>query len=173
MTEEVDPAAFRQWMGRWATGVSVVTAREADRDFGLTVNAFLSVSLDPPTVLVSLGEEAYTTPVVLRTGRFAVNVLRADQERLSRHFAQVGGGDSKFSAVALHRRAEGLALLDGTLGAITCSVSAEHPAGDHRLVLGVVRALESGPEGLPLLFYRGHYGESDGSGGLRLPSPGR
>lgn len=173
MTLGVDPAAFRQWMGRWATGVSIVTAREGDRDYGLTANAFLSVSLDPPTILVSLGEEANTTPVIARTRRFAVNLLRAEQEALSRHFAVVGTHDTKFTGVDLHRSAEGLALLDGTLGAITCSVSAEYPVADHRLVLGHVQSMESGAEGLPLLFFLGRYGETDGAGGVRLPPTDR
>jgi 3-hydroxy-9,10-secoandrosta-1,3,5(10)-triene-9,17-dione monooxygenase reductase component len=171
MSLKVESAAFRHWMGRWATGVSVVTAREGERDFGLTVNAFLSISLDPPTILVSLSEDANTTSVVLRTRRFAVNPLRADQEAVSRRFAQVGATDTKFDAVRLHRGPDGLALLDGTLGAITCVVSREHKAWDHRLVLGEVISLETGADGLPLLFYRGRYGETDGSGGVRLPPP--
>ena len=75
-------------MSRWATGVSVVTARDGSADAGLTVNAFLSVSLHPPTVLVSLTQDADTTPVIERTGPFAVNFLAADQRALSERFAR-------------------------------------------------------------------------------------
>lgn len=171
MSGAVDPAAFRRWMGHWSTGVCVVTAREGERDFGLTVNAFLSVSLEPPTVLVSLGEEANTTPVILRTRRFAVNLLRADQSALSRRFSQVGAVDTKFDGVALHRGPDGLAWLDGSLGALACRVSAEHSAGDHRLILGEVVGMEAGAEGLPLLFFRGRYGEAEGNDRVRLAPP--
>lgn len=171
MSADVEPPAFRRWMGRWPTGVSVVTAREGERDFGLTVNAFLSVSLDPPTVLVSLTEDANSTPVILRTGRFAVNLLRADQESLSRRFAQVATTDTKFEGVMLHRDPNGLAWLDGTLGAISCTVTADHRAGDHRLILGKVVALESGSDGLPLIFYRGRYAEPESTERVHLPPP--
>ncbi len=173
MSPAVDPVAFRRWMGRWATGVSVVTTREGERDFGLTVNAFLSISLDPPTILVSLSEDANTTPVILRTRRFAVSLLRADQEAVSRRFAQVGATDTKFDGIGIHRGPDGLALIDGTLGALTCVVSTDHLAGDHRLVVGEVVALEVAADGLPLIFYRSRYGEAEGSGGVRLPPPTR
>lgn len=169
MTTPPPSAEFRRFMGRWATGVSVVTAREGEHDHGLTVNAFLSVSLDPPTVLVSLGEEANTTPVVLMTRRFAVNVLRHDQEALSRRFAQVGPIDTKFEKLPLHRNEDGIALLDGTLGALSCEVVETHRVHDHHLIVGRVLSIEAGPDGLPLLFYRGRYGEANAPGAVRLP----
>ncbi|HXQ79552.1 MAG TPA: flavin reductase family protein, partial [Thermoplasmata archaeon] len=84
---KVDGSEFRNVMARWATGVSVVTARDGPLDAGLTVNAFLSVSLAPPSVLVSLTEDSDTTPVIERTGLFAVNFLAADQRALSERFA--------------------------------------------------------------------------------------
>ena len=161
--------ALREWMRRWATGVAVVTAREGERDFGLTVNAFLSVSLNPPTVLVSLGEEANTTPVISRTKHFAINVLRADQANLSRRFAQPDPSRVKFDGVGLQRGPYGLALLDGTLGSLVCQVSAEYAAGDHRLVLGTVVAFEKGHGRLPLIFFGGGYGEAGERGAVHLP----
>lgn len=169
MSPTVDPAEFRRFMGRWATGVSVVTAHEAGKDFGLTVNAFLSVSLDPPTVLVSLGEEANTTPVVSRRRRFAVSLLRADQEPLSHRFARADVAPSKFEGVPIHRWEDGTAVLDGTLGALLCRVREEYRAGDHRLFLADVEAMETGSEGLPLLFYRGKYGRAQGPTTVDLP----
>src|SRR5271157_5401314 len=125
-------------MGRWSTGVSVVTARDGAIDAGLTVNAFLSVSLNPPSVLVSLTMDADTTPVIERTGRFAVNFLAADQRALSERFARQVPSAEKFGGLSFHRGPGGIALLDGTLGAVECRVASQVPAYDHILFVGEV-----------------------------------
>jgi flavin reductase (DIM6/NTAB) family NADH-FMN oxidoreductase RutF len=164
------PVAFRQMMARWPTGVSVVTARDGDHDVGLTVNAFLSVSLDPPTVLVSLGLDADSTPVIERTQRFAVNVLAASQRSVSERFAQTIPSEKKFAGNPIHRGPDGLARLNGTLATFICRVRVIHAAGDHRLVLGEVEDLEAGTDAPPLLFYHGGYGETDAQGRVTLPS---
>jgi|HubBroStandDraft_3_1064219.scaffolds.fasta_scaffold45757_2 flavin reductase (DIM6/NTAB) family NADH-FMN oxidoreductase RutF len=164
-----DPAAFRRLMGRWATGVSVVTSREAERDFGLTVNAFLSVSIAPPTVLVSLGHEADSMPVIARTGRYAVNLLSHDQRPLSERFARTTPPETKFQGVGVHRGASGLALLDGALGALEVAVTRAVETGDHTLFLGTVERMETGGDASPLVFYHGQYAESAGPELLRLP----
>ena len=130
----LDGPTFRRFMARWATGVSVVTAREFDTDGGLTVNALLSVSLAPPSVLVSLTRDADTTPLIERSGRFAVSFLAADQQALSVRFAQVIPPGEKFRDLAFHRGPLGLALLDGSLGAIECRVVSKIPAYDHLLI---------------------------------------
>ena len=167
----VDPAAFRRWMGAWATGVSVVTARAAERDHGLTVNAFLSVALEPPTVLVSLQDTADSTPIVERTGAFAVNLLAHDQRALSERFARAIDPATKFEGIELARGSTGAALLPGTLGAIEARVVGVHPIADHRVLVGEVVALHPGREVAPLLFFRARYASSDGRATLTLGAP--
>ena len=169
---QVGPEEFRHLMGRWATGVSVVTAHENGRDVGLTVNALLSVSLHPPTLLVSLMTEADSTPVIERTGKFGVSVLAADQRSMSERFAEAIPAERKFVGLSVLRGSTGVALLPGAAGHLECEVERMIPAADHHLIVGRVVALASGPDGLPLLFYRGRYGESATADSLRLP-PGR
>jgi 3-hydroxy-9,10-secoandrosta-1,3,5(10)-triene-9,17-dione monooxygenase reductase component len=170
--DAVDPTAFRALISRWGSGVSVVTAREEGHDGGLTVNALLSVSLQPPTLLVSLTHDADSTPVILRTRRFVVNLLSATQRSLSERFALAIPGPEKFSGVPVHRRADGPARLDGALASFECEVAETFAVADHQLILGRVVDLETGPDGLPLLFYRSRYGEPSGPDSLTLP-PGR
>jgi flavin reductase (DIM6/NTAB) family NADH-FMN oxidoreductase RutF len=170
-TSAADPVAFRRLMGRWATGVSVVTTRDGERDFGLTVNAFLSVSIAPPTVLVSLGHEADSTAVVARSGRFAVNVLSHEQRSLSERFARTTPPETKFEGVPVHRAASGLALLDGALATFDATVTKAVDTGDHTLFVGVVDRMETGPEATPLLFVHGQYAEAAGPQLLRVLPP--
>lgn len=166
-----DPTAFRRLMGRWPTGVSVVTARDGERDFGLTVNAFLSVSIAPPSVLVSLGHEAESTAIVARTGRFAVSLLSQEQRSLSERFARVGPPEAKFQGVPLHRAPSGLAFLDDAVAGFDAKVVRSLDTGDHTLFVGAVERLETGPEVAPLLFFRGQYAEAAGPDLVRLPKP--
>ena len=164
----VDSAEFRQLMGRWPTGVSVVTARDGALDAGLTVNAFLSVSLGPPSVLVSLTDDADTTPVIERTGQFAVNLLAADQRPLSERFALATPPAEKFAGVRFHRGATGLALLDDTMGALECRLVSRIPCYDHVLFVGEVVRQEVGRDAPPLLFFRSTYADAEGSDRLHL-----
>lgn len=168
----VDPERFRRLMGRWATGVSVVTARQDGADGGLTVNAFLSVSLDPPRLLVSIANDAEAWPSIHRSGAFAVSLLAADQRGVSQRFASRVPAAEKFAGIDVHRGTTGAALLDGALVVFECRVDQEIPAGDHTLVLGRVVALEEGPDGSPLLFYRSGYAEAAPNDVLRLPPAG-
>ncbi len=170
-----DSLRFRRLMGRWATGVSVVTARDGPTDAGLTVNALLSVSTHPPALLVSLMHDVDTLPVLRRAGAFAASFLAHDQRALSERFAATVPPAEKFRGLALHRGATGAPLLDGTLGALECRVRSVSPAFDHDLVLGEVVRQEVGRDVLPLLFYRSGYAEADGPDRLRLPraAPGR
>jgi 3-hydroxy-9,10-secoandrosta-1,3,5(10)-triene-9,17-dione monooxygenase reductase component len=165
----VDARAFRRMMARWATGVAVVTTRERDRDFGLTVNAFLSVSLVPPQVLVSLARDADTTPAVRRSGVFAVNVLTADQRPISERFARQISVEEKFRDLPVKRGATGAPLLAGTLGGIECRLRREYPVSDHFLLLGEVISVEAGTDGLPLLFFHSRYSEPHPPDRVRLP----
>ena len=168
MTAAVPPAQFRALMARWATGVGVLTAREGGTDYGLTVNAFLSVALEPPTVLVSLQDTADSTPIVERTGAFAVNLLAHDQRALSERFARTTPPAAKFDGLELARGATGAALLGGTIGALEATVRGIHAVADHRLFVGEVVALHRGREVAPLVFYRSRYATSDGRATLTL-----
>jgi flavin reductase (DIM6/NTAB) family NADH-FMN oxidoreductase RutF len=166
------PAAeFRSFMARWPTGVSVVTARDGALDAGLTVNALLSVSLAPASLLVSLTHDADTTPVVERSRHFAVNFLAADQRTVSERFAKTLPPEEKFHDVPVHRGTTGAALLDGTLGAAECRVVGWTPQYDHVLIVGEVLRTELGRVAAPLVFYRSGYAEPVGDEGLRLPRP--
>ena len=162
---------FRALLARWPTGVSVVTARDGAMDVGLTVNAFLSVSLTPPSVLVSLSTDADTTPVVERTGRFAVNLLSHRQSAVSQRFALAIPSAEKFSGIAVHRGTTGLALLDGTLGALECRVVSRVPAYDHLLFVGEVVRLEAGADATPLVFYKSRYPASSPTGEVAFGEP--
>jgi len=164
----VDTVGFRTLMARWPTGVSVVTARDGPLDAGLTVNAFLSVSLAPPSVLVSLTEDADTTPVIERTGLFAVNLLASDQRALSERFARPDPPAEKFAGLTVHRGRTGVALLDGTLGALECRMVSRVPAYDHVLFVGEVVHLEFGQDGPPLVFFQSAYAEAEGTDRLHL-----
>jgi 3-hydroxy-9,10-secoandrosta-1,3,5(10)-triene-9,17-dione monooxygenase reductase component len=165
----VDPAHFRNLMARWATGVSIVTAREDGRDRGLTVNAFLSVSLEPPRVLVSITTDADAWPSIHQSRAFAVSVLSAHQRGISQRFASRVSPEEKFAGIDVHRGTTGAALLDGTLATFECRVEQEIPVGDHVLVLGKVVAMQEGVDGSPLLFYRSGYAEAEPNDLLRLP----
>jgi flavin reductase (DIM6/NTAB) family NADH-FMN oxidoreductase RutF len=165
MTVPPDPLvgghSFRELMARWATGVAVVTARDASGDAGLTVNALFSVSLTPPSLLISLTQDADTTPVIHRSGSFAVNFLAEDQQPLSERFALALAPAEKFKDLTVHRERTGAPLLDGTLGAAECRVVAWTPRYDHVLILGEVVHQEVGKDGPPLLFFRSGYGQPE------------
>lgn len=164
-----DPGRFRRLMARWTTGVSVVTTRDDGRDRGLTVNAFLSVSLEPPSVLVSIATDADAWPALQQSGAFAVSVLAAGQQGISQRFASRVSPEEKFAGIEFHRGVTGAALLGGTLAVFECRVAREIPAGDHVLVLGNVVAMEEGVDALPLVFYRSGYAASEPNDVLRLP----
>ncbi|MBL0170155.1 MAG: flavin reductase family protein [Gemmatimonadaceae bacterium] len=153
----IDPDLFRAVLGRFATGVAIVTVRDDDgRDHGMTVSAFSSLSLDPPLVLVCIGADATMAPVMQRAASFAVNILSSGQEAHSRRFA--GKLDDRFTDVAGARSPSGNVLLDDALGALDCRVVARHPAGDHVIVVGEVDS-GSAHDGRPLLYYRGGYAQ--------------
>lgn len=156
----IDPYLFRCTMGRFTRGVTVVTTVEDDQVHGLTANGFLSVSLDPPLVLISLGEHTRMTALLRRTGRYGVSVLADDQPLHSQHLAErpVVGLDPAFD------RIDGTAYLRGAIGRIGCDIVETHPAGDHLLFLGRVTHLAYAEE--PRLAfstgpYRALYADTD------------
>lgn len=149
-------ARFRQVVGHFATGVTVVTARSDGRPAGLSVNSFTSVSLDPPLVAFCVAHSSATWARIREAGKFCVNVLRSDQEALCRTFA--GKAADKFAGVGWHPAPSESPILDGVLAWLDCTVEATHEAGDHLMVVGRVHDLDVGHEGTPLVFYRGGYG---------------
>jgi flavin reductase (DIM6/NTAB) family NADH-FMN oxidoreductase RutF len=168
----VDADAFRKAMARWPTGVSVVTTHADGADAGLTVNAFLSISLRPPLVLVSLTLDADSTPLLDRSHRFVVNVLSAEQQPLSERFAQPIPSMGKFVGLPTLRGLGGCRLLEGALLQLECRVRSAQTVEDHRLFVGEVERVNLGQDGAPLLFFRSRYALPGPDGGLRLPGPG-
>jgi flavin reductase (DIM6/NTAB) family NADH-FMN oxidoreductase RutF len=167
----IEPARFRALMARWATGVSVVTARHEGSDSGLTVNSLVSVTLTPPTVLVSLTTDADTLPVAEASGHFGVSFLAADQRELSDRFARTIDRSEKFAGIAVHRGPAGSALLDGHVGGLECRVVGRTPVHDHVLLLGEVVHAEPGRDAPPLVFVRSGYAHAEANDLLRLPPP--
>jgi flavin reductase (DIM6/NTAB) family NADH-FMN oxidoreductase RutF len=149
------PTEFRTALRCFAAGVTVVTTRDREgRPSGLTASAFTSVSLDPPLVLVCVDHAATAHPAFRTHGWFAVNVLRREQEALSRRFAESGG--DKFRGVPCHEGRSGLPLLDGALATLECQVVEAHEAGDHTIFIGRVEAVAIGG-GQPLVYFHGGY----------------
>lgn len=154
----IDPDTFRSVLGRFATGITVVTAVDGDgRDAGMTVSAFSSVSLRPPLVQVCIDKAASMYGVLLQAERFGVNILAAEQEALSRRFAAVES-THRFDGVGYERGESGVVLLDDALGHLECTVRARHDAGDHTLFIGEVERAAAG-DGRPMLYYRGGYAQ--------------
>ena len=152
----MDSAHYRQVLGHFATGVTVVTAMHDGAPAGLSVNSFTSVSLEPPLVAFCVTRTSATWPKIRDAGWFCVNILSENQEGVSRVFAT--RGVDKFRGMGWHPSVSGAPVLAGVLAWIDCTVEAEYEAGDHVLVLGRVRALDVAAEGRPLVFYRGGYG---------------
>jgi flavin reductase (DIM6/NTAB) family NADH-FMN oxidoreductase RutF len=157
----IDSAKFRRTMGNWATGVTVVTSVGPGGPHGMTANAFLSVSLDPPLVLVSIGRENDSHAILDASRRFAVNVLRADQEALAVLFASRPDPGRAFAQVSYRSSPFGLPWLDGALAWLECELQDAIPAQDHTLFLGRVTALEEGGGDPALLYFRSRYRSTD------------
>lgn len=148
---------FREVLGLFATGVTVVTSLSEGVPVGMTCQSFSSVSLSPPLVMFCPARTSRAWPLMQRAGVFCVNILGQDQEAISDVMATKGS--AKFDGVPWTPAKSGAPLLDGVVGYVDCSVEAVHDAGDHFVVLGRVQDLGVGDGGLgaPLLFHRGRY----------------
>ncbi|WP_185996515.1 3-hydroxy-9,10-secoandrosta-1,3,5(10)-triene-9,17-dione monooxygenase reductase subunit [Nocardioides campestrisoli] len=152
----VDHARFRDVLGRFASGITVVTATHDGVPVGLTCQSFTSVSLDPPLVLFCPSRASRAWPLIERAGRFCVNVLAADQADVSH--AMASRGIDKFAQVGWRPSAEsGSPVLDGVLAHLECTLEAVHDGGDHHVVLGRVQHLQVDREGDALLYFKGDY----------------
>ena len=154
-TPDIDSYQFRQLMGRFATGVAVVTTRTPDgRPAGMTANSLASVSLDPPLLSLCIDRAAEMHDALVSAPEFVVGVLSSHQEAVSRRFA--GKNEDKFDGVGYHLNQQGLVVLEGVLAHIECERHAAFEAGDHTILLGRVVGGGTG-SGQPLLYYRGGY----------------
>ena len=151
----IDKNELRRVMGHFATGVTVITTiSKAGEPYGLTANAFSSLSLEPPLLLVCVDKKAESYPYFEESKVFTVNILSDSQEALSRRFA-VSGGD-KFQNVAYHTGANGAPIIDGNIGYIECKLYAAYDGGDHTIYLGEIQQAET-RDAKPLVFFRGGY----------------
>ena len=150
--------AFRDALGRFATGVTIVTAAGPDDELiGVTVSSFNSVSLDPPLILFSIDLEAMSLPALLAAPGYAISVLSADQSDLSNHFARQSS--DKWTGVEYEIGRHGAPLPRGTIASFECDRYATHEGGDHTIFVGRVARHRAGPARPPLLFFGGRYRE--------------
>jgi flavin reductase (DIM6/NTAB) family NADH-FMN oxidoreductase RutF len=150
----IDAAAFRSLLGRFATGVTVITATDSSgRNHGMTVSAFCSLSLEPPLVLMCIDRTATMFDLLTTGSGFTVNILASHQEELARRFATADS--EKFDGVG-YTAVDGNAVLDDVVAHAVCTRTQSIEAGDHTIVIGEVRS-SSVSEGEPLLYFRGGY----------------
>ena len=164
--QAIEAGRFRQALGHFCTGVTVVTAMDSDEPCGFACQSFAALSLDPPLVLFCPGRTSRTWPMIERHGHFCVNVLSHDQRDVSRVFGTAGA--DKFAGVPWSPAPSGAPVLDGVLTWIDCAIETVHYGGDHHVVIG--RVLTLGPQRgeRPLLFYRGAYATTEPA----EPTPG-
>ena len=155
----IDTREFRNALGCFATGITVITALdESKAPVGLTANSFTSLSLDPPLVLFCVDRTIKSFQAMHANRHFAVNILREDQERLSRQFAKSGA--EKWNGVEFESWETGCPIIAGCVANLECDVEEMFEGGDHVIIVGKVRRMkfDAAPDCRPLLFYRGKYG---------------
>lgn len=154
----LDPDQFRSVMGRFASGVTVVTTRDvAGRDHGMTVSAFSSLSLAPPLILFCIDRSASVHPALLAAEWVVVNILSAEQEALSRRFSHLEA-DARFDGIGFTRAHHGAPILDDVLACLECRIVGRHEGGDHDILLAEVDWAET-RDARPLLYYRSGYAQ--------------
>jgi len=159
----VDARLFRDVMGTFATGVTVVTLHSDAGPRGMTANAFLSLSLDPPLVIVCVQETGSMHELFLEAGAFGVNILAADQQAISDLFARHGVPDEPMGGFDYRPGELGVPLLSGVLGQAECRIVERLPGGDHTIIVGeAVNVAFDRADAEPLLFHRGKYRQIGG-----------
>jgi flavin reductase (DIM6/NTAB) family NADH-FMN oxidoreductase RutF len=154
----IDPDTFRSVLGRFASGITVITALDsAGQDVGMTVSAFCSVSLQPPLVQACVDHAASMYDALQHVERFGVNILASDQEALSRRFAAVESSH-RFDGIGYSRGENGVVLLEDALAHMECRVVSRFEAGDHTVFIGEVERAAA-RDARPLLYYRGGYAQ--------------
>jgi len=148
---------FRRTLGRFATGVTIVTTLDGKTDHGMTVNAFTSVSLDPPLVLVCCDKKAESYELMKKSKVFAVNILSDSQKQVSVKFSRHELKPIRFQNFKIRREVTGAAVLQDAIAFMDCRVVAIHNAGDHEIFVGQVEKLGYKEGSDPMLFYAGKY----------------
>ncbi len=155
----IDADTFRSALGRFASGITIVTARDADGgDHGMTVSAFCSLSLSPSLVIICIDHDASMHELLLSQPVIGINVLSADQETYSRRFA--ADETDRFDGIAYTRGENGVVLLEDALAHMECRIIRHHEGGDHTIFVAEIdRAAAPANDGRPLLYYRGGYAQ--------------
>ncbi|WP_165856588.1 flavin reductase family protein [Marinobacter sp. JSM 1782161] len=153
----IDPLRFREALGHFASGVTVITSLVDNEPIGFTCQSFYSVSTNPPLVSFSVMSSSYSYPKIRRAGRFAVNILSDEQARLSSQFARQGA--DKWLGVEWQASPLRNPIIGGSLHWLDCEIHAEHAVGDHLIVIGEVKALNRQETAAtqPLLYFKGQY----------------
>ena len=151
----LDQSRFREALGHFATGITIVTATDAGEPVGFSCQSFAALSLDPPMVILAPAKTSTSWPRIARAGSFCVNILGEHQEAVCRAFA-VSGGD-KFDGIDWSPGVTGAPVITGSLAVVECTLGTIYEGGDHELVTGHVVTMEIG-EGSPLIFYRSGFG---------------
>lgn len=153
----LDPDGFRAVMGRFASGVTVVTATDdAGSAYGMTVSAFASVSLEPPLVVVCIDHVASLHDILVSAPYFAVNILSSTQEQIARRFADTGA--QRFEGIGYRNGDNGVPILNDVLAFVECKRVSATPTGDHTVIIGETVAA-SMRDAKPLLYYRGGFAQ--------------
>ena len=148
------PDEFRAVLGRFATGVTVVTVASAGEDHGMTVSAFASVSLEPPLIVVCIDKSASIHDLLVSCEHFGVNMLAEDQEAIARRFAETGA--QRFNGIGYRSGENGVPLLDDVVAWLECRRVSSQDAGDHTLIVGETSS-GGANESSPLLYFRGGF----------------
>ncbi|MDU9402717.1 flavin reductase family protein [Pseudomonas sp. zfem004] len=156
-TTAIEPSRFREALGHYASGITVITSLSDGEPLGFTCQSFYSVSMSPPLVSFSVMASSASYPGIRQAGRFAVNILSGEQVGISNQFARKG--TDKWHGVQWQASPLGNPVIAGSLHWLDCQIHAEHPAGDHLIVIGEVKALKlhEASATQPLLYFKGNY----------------
>ena len=160
----IEPLRFREALGHYASGITVITSHLDDAPLGFTCQSFYSVSMSPPLVSFSVMSNSASYPKIRQAGRFAVNILSGEQVEISNQFAR--RGTDKWRGVEWQHSPLGNPIIAGSLHWFDCEIHAEHTAGDHLIVIGEVKALnlQEAATAQPLLYFKGQYCNIAGQG---------
>ncbi|WP_248764997.1 flavin reductase family protein [Pseudomonas protegens] len=153
----IEPRRFREALGHYASGITVITSQVDGEPLGFTCQSFYSVSMSPPLVSFSVMSSSASYPKIRQAGRFMVNILSGEQVRISNQFASKG--TDKWQGVQWQESPLGNPIIAGSLHWLDCEIHAEHVAGDHLIVIGEVKALnlQQATAAQPLLYFKGQY----------------
>lgn len=155
MRSSKDIENYKEVLGQFCTGITVITSLHGDDPVGFTCQSFTALSMQPPMILLCSQKNSRSWPRIREVGTFVVNVMAANQRWVSDSFAQSGA--DKFSGVEWSVTSQGLPAIEGSLAWIECEVTEEIDAGDHTIVIGGIQGFGLGKAGEPLLFHRGKY----------------